>query len=120
MRPGAIIFLAKSKRYSLRLAVQSFSLLRTRLSAFRNRTKRKRLKCLGSCFSWLRSRDTRILEIAVTGSVFHADANLLLGDSEPLSVTYDRARRYWRGESTDAPEPEILVAGRVAVVAEGS
>ena len=64
--------------------------------------------------------DARILEIAVKGTVFHADANLLLGDSEPLSVTYDRARRYWRGESGDAPDPEVLVAGRVTVVAEQS
>ena len=64
--------------------------------------------------------DARILGIAVTGTVFQADASLLLGDSEPLSVTYDRARRYWRGESGDAPEPEVLVAGRITVVAEHS
>lgn len=60
----------------------------------------------------------RILEIAVTGTIFHADASLLLGDSEPLSVTYDRARRYWHGERTETPEPECLVAGRVATLAE--
>jgi hypothetical protein len=62
----------------------------------------------------------RILEIAVTGCIVEADPNLLLGDSEPLSVTYCRARRYWQGEKGDAAEAEVLVSGWIKVVAEHS
>ena len=59
---------------------------------------------------------SRILEVELDG-VFHtADANWLLGDSEPLSVTYDRARRYWLGEISERPEMECLFSGTGKVV----
>jgi Protein of unknown function (DUF2441) len=45
----------------------------------------------------------RILRLNVSGGVHRADAALLLGDSEPLSQTYARARSYWRGEHSATP-----------------
>lgn len=51
-----------------------------------------------------------------TGTIHRADAALLTGDAEPMSVTVDKARRYWLGESSEKPEPEILFVGTAEVV----
>jgi hypothetical protein len=59
---------------------------------------------------------SRIAVIRAWGVVHRADASLLLGDSEPLSETYRRARSYWRGEASDNPETEVLFSGRGEVV----
>jgi hypothetical protein len=45
-----------------------------------------------------------ICALSCTGATHRADAALLLGDAETLSVTRDRGRRYWRGGAGDAPE----------------
>ena len=58
-----------------------------------------------------------ICELTCTGSAHRADANLLLEDSEPLSVTRDRARRYWRGEIGADPLLETLFVGKATVTA---
>jgi hypothetical protein len=56
-----------------------------------------------------------ICELICTGKTLRADARLLLADSEPLSVTRDRARKYWRGEASDQPEWETLFIGEARV-----
>jgi hypothetical protein len=60
-----------------------------------------------------------ICELTCTGSIHRADARLLLGDSEPLSVTKDRARAYWRGEAGQNPEFETLFVGDATVTGFG-
>jgi Protein of unknown function (DUF2441) len=86
-----------------------------------------RQRCLYCCESleeakhWL----TRIggggtvCELTCTGAIHRADASLLLGDSEPLSETRERARRYWLGETSDSPEMETLFIGDAAVTGFG-
>ena len=56
-----------------------------------------------------------ICELTCTGSIHRADARLLLGDSEPLSLTRDRARAYWRGDVGQNPEMETLFVGNATV-----
>jgi len=56
-----------------------------------------------------------ICEIACTGTIHRADAKLLLGDSEPISITRDRARSYWAGEVGPNPEMETLFVGDAVV-----
>jgi hypothetical protein len=58
-----------------------------------------------------------IARLQVRGTVHRADASHLLGDSEPLTVTYDRASKYWRGENSNAPELETLFCGSAKVLA---
>lgn len=57
-----------------------------------------------------------ICEMSCTGTIHRADAMLLLGDSEPLSVTRDRGRKYWRGEASETPEWETLFVGEARIV----
>ena len=56
-----------------------------------------------------------IVKLRVTGRILKADSRFLAGDSEPLPVWYDKARRYWRGEVTENPLPEVLFEGKVTV-----
>ncbi len=60
-----------------------------------------------------------ICELTGTGTIHRADARLLLGDSEPLSVTKYRARQYWRGEIGPDPEMETLFIGDAIVTGYG-
>lgn len=60
----------------------------------------------------------RLLKLNVEGAWHAADANLLLGDSEPLSETYARAEKYWHGDVSLSSEPELLIAGDVEVLEE--
>jgi hypothetical protein len=60
-----------------------------------------------------------ICSIECTGTIHRADANLLLGDSEPLSVTRQRAHAYWRGELSDHPHLETLFVGNATITAVG-
>lgn len=71
------------------------------------------------CWKQLVSQTSTICELTCTGTVHRADASLLLGDSEPLSVTKDRARRYWRGETGDVPRWETLFVGTARVTSVG-
>lgn len=57
-----------------------------------------------------------IARLQVSGIVHRADAFHLLGDSEPLTTTYDRAHRYWRGEPSSIPELETLFCGTAKIV----
>lgn len=68
---------------------------------------------------WLNrlSGDSRIVRLSLNGVIHRADANLLLGDSEPLSVTYAKAHAYWRGTMSDSPELEAVFHGTAIVVA---
>jgi hypothetical protein len=43
----------------------------------------------------------------------------LLGDSEPLSVTRERARKYWQGEASESPQWETLFVGEAKVTGFG-
>jgi hypothetical protein len=86
-----------------------------------------RLRCLYTCDTLDEARywnrrigdSGTICELTCTGTIHRADASLLLGDSEPLSVTKDRARQYWRGELSAAPEMETLFVGDAVVTAFG-
>jgi hypothetical protein len=60
-----------------------------------------------------------VCELTCTGTIHRADAKLLLGDSEPLSVTKDRARAYWRGAGGNNPEWETLFVGEAKVTGFG-
>ena len=61
--------------------------------------------------------DSRIARLSLDGVIHRADASLLLGDSEPLSVTYANAHSYWQGTMSDSPEPEAVFCGTATVVA---
>lgn len=56
-----------------------------------------------------------VCELTCTGTVCRADSRLLLTDSEPLSVTRDRARQYWRGDLGSNPYMETLFVGDITV-----
>jgi len=58
----------------------------------------------------------QILRLSVSGLRHVADSNLLLGDSEPLSETYQKAALYWQGGHSDNPELETLISGEVTVL----
>lgn len=86
-----------------------------------------RQRCLYACDSLDEARywnqrigeNGTICELTCTGTIHRADARLLLGDSEPLSVTKERARKYWRGEGDDNPEWETLFVGDATVTGFG-
>jgi hypothetical protein len=92
-----------------------------------NSTPPSRQKCLYACDSLERARywnarigdNGLICELNCTGTIHHADARLLLGGSEPLSMTRDHARAYWRGDVSDNPEMETLFAGDAVVTGFG-
>jgi hypothetical protein len=58
----------------------------------------------------------RIAHLSVRGAIHRADAAHLLGDSEPLSKTYARARMYCSGQLSDAAELETLFSGSATVI----
>jgi hypothetical protein len=60
-----------------------------------------------------------VCELTCTGSVHRADSRLMVRNSEPLSVTRDRARAYWRGEANADPRMEILFEGEAVVSGVG-
>jgi hypothetical protein len=60
-----------------------------------------------------------ICELTCTGTIHRADSCLLLSDSEPLSVTRDRANQYWSGEASPAPLMETLFIGDAKVTGFG-
>jgi hypothetical protein len=64
----------------------------------------------------LGGQSARILELEVSGSLHRADANLMVGDSEPLSETYENGHAYWRGRRSPNPEMETLFTGTARVV----
>lgn len=76
---------------------------------------------LESARAWQRrlGGEGTICELICAGKIHRADARLLLGDSEPLSVTRERARAYWRGEIGEDPELELLFVGKAVVNASG-
>jgi hypothetical protein len=82
-----------------------------------------RQRCLYACESIDEARywkqfvglGSTICELTCKGTTARVDASLLLGDSEPLSVTKDRARKYWRGEASDTPQWETLFVGEAEV-----
>lgn len=86
-----------------------------------------RQRCLYVCDTLEESRywkqlvgpDSTVCELTCTGTIHRADASLLLGDSEPLSVTRDRARKYWRGEAGENPQWETLFVGQAEVTGFG-
>jgi Protein of unknown function (DUF2441) len=67
-------------------------------------------------WSQLLGADGSVCELKCTGVIHRADSRLLLKDSEPLSITRDRARSYWRGEASDDPRFETLFVGDITVV----
>jgi hypothetical protein len=52
-----------------------------------------------------------VCELTCTGTIHRGDAHWLLGDSEPLSVTKDRARKYWRGTQVTVPSGKHCSSG---------
>jgi hypothetical protein len=63
--------------------------------------------------------DGTICELTCDGIIHRADSRLMLKDSEPLSVTRERARSYWRGEASADPRFETLFVGAASVSAIG-
>lgn len=86
-----------------------------------------RQRCLYACDSVDEARywkqlvgpESTVCELTCTGTIHRADASLLLSDSEPLSITKERARRYWRGEAGDSPQWETLFVGEATVTGFG-
>lgn len=60
-----------------------------------------------------------VCELTCTGVIHRADSRLMMKVSEPLSVTKEKARAYWRGESSTDPRMEILFEGDADVTAIG-
>lgn len=58
-----------------------------------------------------------VCELACTGTIHRADSRLMVKVSEPLSVTREKARAYWRGEESADPRLEILFEGDALVTA---
>ena len=56
------------------------------------------------------------LTLNFTGTIFEADAKLLLDDSLAISEISTNARQYWAGETTENPELELLCVGTANVV----
>jgi hypothetical protein len=65
------------------------------------------------------SNSGTVCELTCTGVTHRADSCLLLGDSEPLTVTRDRARQYWRGDVSSSPLMETLFVGEAKVTTFG-
>lgn len=63
------------------------------------------------------SKRSYIVRLHLEGDFHKGDATLLMNESEPISETYEKAKRYWLGDTTDDPLPEILFTG-VGVVIE--
>jgi hypothetical protein len=60
-----------------------------------------------------------VCELICTGTMHRADSRLMVKVSQPLSVTKDKARAYWRGEASADPRMETLFAGDAVVSAVG-
>lgn len=60
-----------------------------------------------------------ICELDCSGIIHRADSRLMVKVSEPLSLTRDKARAYWRGEVSAEPRIEILFQGDAVVSAAG-
>ena len=56
-----------------------------------------------------------IVYLRAQGRALDTDGRLLAGESEPLPIWYDKARKYWRGELTEEPWPEVIFDGSVVV-----
>jgi hypothetical protein len=60
-----------------------------------------------------------VCELRCTGTIHRADSRLMVKVSEPLSLTREKARAYWRGERSADPRMEILFEGDAEVTAVG-
>jgi hypothetical protein len=60
-----------------------------------------------------------VCELTCAGTIHRADSRLMVKVSEPLSVTKDKARAYWKGEISAEPRMEILFEGDAIVSALG-
>jgi hypothetical protein len=86
-----------------------------------------RQRCLYLCESveeakaWLPlvGAEGLVCELTCTGKTFRADSRLMVKVSEPLSVTRDNARAYWKGEVSADPRMETLFEGDAVVSAIG-
>lgn len=56
-----------------------------------------------------------VVKVRASGRALRVDSRFLAEDSELLAVWFDKARRYWRGEITDNPDPEVLFTGTLRV-----
>lgn len=57
-----------------------------------------------------------IVRLHLEGNFHRGDAKHLMNESEPISQTYQNAERYWKGEMSKDPLPEILFTGVGAVI----
>lgn len=60
-----------------------------------------------------------VCELTCTGIIHRADSRLMVKASEPLSVTMEKTRAYWRGESSADPRVETLFVGDAEVTGCG-
>ncbi|MFC3053140.1 DUF2441 domain-containing protein [Kordiimonas pumila] len=61
---------------------------------------------------------SRVMRLRLEGSFHTGDARLMMNESEPLSVAYSKAERYWHGDMSDRPLPETLFSGSATVLEE--
>lgn len=56
-----------------------------------------------------------VCELTCAGTIHRTDSRLMVKMSEPLSVTKEKARAYWRGEASADPRMETLFEGEAIV-----
>jgi hypothetical protein len=56
------------------------------------------------------------VELIEPFKIHYADELLLLGDSEPVTVTISKAQKYWLGVSEASERTEVLYEGRLRVI----
>ena len=62
------------------------------------------------------NQDFQVLRVRVQGRLHKASESYLLGDSESIEETIQKARQYWLGVVEEAETEEIIFEGRMRVV----
>jgi len=63
-------------------------------------------------------QESSIFRLKLEGKFHAGDARLMMNESEPLSQAYEKAKHYWRSETSERPLPEILFAGSATILEE--
>jgi uncharacterized protein DUF2441 len=64
----------------------------------------------------MKFRPVQVVEVKATGRALVTDQSHLAGDSEILSIWYEKARAYWRGERSQDPLLETMFEGTIEVM----
>jgi Protein of unknown function (DUF2441) len=63
----------------------------------------------------LEKTEFQVIRVRVQGRLHKASEKYLLGDSEPLEVSIQKARQYWLGVVEESSSEEIIFEGQVTV-----